>query len=200
MKDLFKQVKMYLKPTEVVTYYLGKGTLKADSYWYKSPFRKEKTASFCVNNRKGIHDFGDNTHYDIISFVVKLFEIENMEAVKKIISDFKLPIDLEDEKPSFYRMRDLALYKRKIAKEQAEKVAKQDYYETLFNFSREKFQFWRNLRIELAENRKNLKEVDLKTLYAKEDFYDELCEEILNCSIDEVWENSEMWEELLLWN
>lgn len=200
MKDLFKQVKMYLKPTEVVTYYLGEGTLKADSYWYKSPFRKEKTASFCANNRKGIHDFGDNTHYDIISFVEKLFDIGPKQAVRRLITDFKLPIETEDNRPKIYQMRDLALFKMKRAQELSEQRAKEDYYETLFNFSREKFQFWHNLRMELAESRKNLKEVDLKILYAKEDFYDELCEEILNCNIDEVWENSEMWEELLLWN
>ena len=80
----FKEIKTMLTNKEVVTRYLGT-PIKTTStgIWYKSPFRSERTASFCVSN-KGIHDFGTGQHYDVISFVSALFEISYWEATKKI--------------------------------------------------------------------------------------------------------------------
>ena len=48
----FKEIKTMLTNKEVVTRYLGT-PIKTTStgIWYKSPFRSERTASFCVSNK-----------------------------------------------------------------------------------------------------------------------------------------------------
>jgi len=86
----YKEIKNILKNKEVVQKYLGipeKCTHVGN--WYKSPFRKEKTASFCVSE-KGIHDFGDSTHYDIISFVQKYFNTTAYQALEILCNDFNI--------------------------------------------------------------------------------------------------------------
>lgn len=86
----FKEIKKILDPQDVVQKYLGLPEKKTSTgLWYKSPFRREKTASFCVSN-KGIHDFGDSTHYDIVSFVQKYFEITPLKALEMLSNDFGL--------------------------------------------------------------------------------------------------------------
>ena len=198
MVNVFEQVKRYIEPVQVVRHYLGDGSKKAGSYWYVSPFRREKTASFCVSNKKGIHDFGDNSHYDIISFTAKLFDLSNIDSVQKLIDDFSLPMDIGNDKPKIFQMRDYALYKQRIEREKAEKETKREYYEYLYQVSCEKYKFWRKLRENLQENRHNLEQVNLSMIYAKEDYYDSLCEEILGSSEDEVWEKHNIWKEVIL--
>lgn len=53
-----EQIKSILTPIMVAQYYLGQ-PIKSNKLgmWYKSPFRNERTASFLVNDIKGIHDF-----------------------------------------------------------------------------------------------------------------------------------------------
>ncbi len=89
--DKFAEIKSALKQEDVIRYYLG-SPYKSNSkgLWYRSPFRKEKTASFYVSE-KGIHDFGSSEHYDIISFVVKYFNTDNFHALRILCHDFGLP-------------------------------------------------------------------------------------------------------------
>lgn len=97
-ENLFKQVKEYLKPEQVAEYYIAeKGKKSGSNTFYKSPFRSEKTASFCVSNLKGFHDFGTGWHGDIISFVSKLYNVTPLDAVKILIKDFALPIQLNQK-------------------------------------------------------------------------------------------------------
>lgn len=89
----FKELKQYLNNQQVVQRYLGLPEKKTSTgIWYKSPFRQERTASFCVSNR-GIHDFGDSTHYDIISFVEKYFNVTPNQAVDILCNDFGLSLN-----------------------------------------------------------------------------------------------------------
>lgn len=93
--NIFKEIKEYLSPQQVAEYYLqDKGKRAGNNVFYKSPFRNEKTASFCVNNEKGFHDYGDGWHGDIISFVQELYHISPIDAAKTIIQDFALPIEI----------------------------------------------------------------------------------------------------------
>ncbi len=93
--NLFKEIKEYLKPEQVAEYYIAeKGKRSGSNVFYKSPFRNEKTASFCVNNSKGFHDFGTGWHGDIFNFVSKLYNIAPLDAAKILIKDFSLPIKL----------------------------------------------------------------------------------------------------------
>lgn len=43
--------------------------------------------------KNGLHDFGTGIHYNIISFVANLFEINYYEASQKLIKDFELDIN-----------------------------------------------------------------------------------------------------------
>lgn len=86
----FKEIKSCLSNQQVVQRYLGLPEKRTSTgLWYKSPFRKERTASFCVSD-KGIHDFGDSHHYDIISFVEKYFNTTTTQALDIICNDFGL--------------------------------------------------------------------------------------------------------------
>lgn len=86
----FKEIKNILNPQEVVQKYLGLPEKKTSTgLWYKSPFRKERTASFCVSN-KGIHDFGDGNHYDIIDFVERYFNTTPSRALEILCIDFNI--------------------------------------------------------------------------------------------------------------
>lgn len=88
----FAEIKILLKGEEVIQHYLGNPQKKTYiGMWYKSPFRKEKTASFYVSE-KGIHDFGSSEHYDIISFVAKYFNTDNYNALKILCNDFGLSL------------------------------------------------------------------------------------------------------------
>ena len=71
----YAEIKTILKNQEVVQRYLGLPEKhNSNGNWYKSPFRNEKTASFCVSD-KGIHDFGSSENYVSIIFVLIFFNI-----------------------------------------------------------------------------------------------------------------------------
>ena len=93
----FQEIKRILKNEEVVQRYLGLPEKHTSiGNWYKSPFRREKTASFLVSS-KGIHDFGDSQHYDIISFVQRYFNINAIQALQMLCNDFGISLENEYE-------------------------------------------------------------------------------------------------------
>lgn len=96
-----ENIKQILIPSKVAQYYLGQ-PVKSNrlGMWYISPFRNERTASFLVNDIKGIHDFGTSIHYDIISFVQGLFRIDFKSAIKKLSYDFGI-IDYNQSSKEF---------------------------------------------------------------------------------------------------
>lgn len=77
--------------------YQKNGKKSGSNIFYKSPFRNEKTASFCVNNEKGFHDYGTGWHGDIINFVQEIYHISPIDAVKTLIQDFALPIQMKQK-------------------------------------------------------------------------------------------------------
>lgn len=196
--NYFEEIKQYLKPTQVVLFYLGEGKYKNGSYWFKSPFRNEKTASFCVNNKKGIHDFGDSSHYDIISFTQKLFNIGSINAIKRLINDFSLPINMDKKKPAIFFEQDLMKYRKKIAEEEILRNSKKQYYEEIYNISCDNFKKWNNFIFELQGLRNIIKSLDLYKIYSLRDYYEFICDMIYNASIDEVWNNKEFFEGVIL--
>ena len=140
--DKFAEIKKLLKGEEVVRHYLGKPDKQTSTgIWYKSPFRHEKTASFCVSE-KGIHDFGSSEHYDIISFIAKYFNTDNYRALKILCNDFNL--SLLNEKQDNETIKKLK-FKRQQEQKRKQKI------ELWFS---EKFQ---NVCNELSENEKLMK-------------------------------------------
>ena len=93
----YAELKRILKNSEVVQHYLGlPEKTTSGKLWYKSPFRRERTASFCVSD-KLIYDFGDSTSYDMISFVAKYYNINNYKALQIICNDFGISLINEYE-------------------------------------------------------------------------------------------------------
>ncbi len=98
MQNIFQEVKEYLNPKQVASYYISeKGKISGNNVFYKSPFRQEKTASFCVNNEKGFHDYGTGWHGDIINFIQELYHLTPIDAAKTLIQDFALPIKINEK-------------------------------------------------------------------------------------------------------
>jgi DNA primase len=67
-----------------------------------SPFNKEKTPSFTVNDQKGFyHDFSSGKHGDIFTFVMETEGLSFPEAVEKLAGEAGLPLPKPD--PQFER-------------------------------------------------------------------------------------------------
>ena len=62
-----------------------------------SPFAKEKTPSFFVNDDKGFfHDFSSGKHGDLISFLQETERLSFMEAVEKLAAEAGVPMPAPD--------------------------------------------------------------------------------------------------------
>ncbi len=66
--------------------------IQGNDYWYLSPFRNEKTASFKVNNAKNLfYDFGVDTGGSIIDFGIKYYDCSVSEFLGKLEGAFSFP-------------------------------------------------------------------------------------------------------------
>ncbi len=60
--------------------------IKGSDYWYRSPFRQERTASFKVNRNRNIwYDHGEGIGGNIIDFAARFFSCDTAEAAKKVL-------------------------------------------------------------------------------------------------------------------
>src|SRR5215471_9648459 len=59
-----------------------------------SPFNKERTPSFFVNDQKGFyHDFSSGKHGDVFTFVMEIDGVAFPEAVERIAALAGMPIE-----------------------------------------------------------------------------------------------------------
>ncbi len=77
--------------------------IKNNDYWYLSPLRNEKTASFKVNRKLNVwFDFGEGNGGDQVDFGVQYFKCSVSELLIKIsqdhISNFSFHLPIADEK------------------------------------------------------------------------------------------------------
>src|SRR5690349_12009824 len=82
--DLLNEIRDRLPVSEVVR---RKVPLKKQGREWRglSPFNKEKTPSFFVNDQKGFyHDFSSGKHGDIFSFVIETEGLTFPEAVEQL--------------------------------------------------------------------------------------------------------------------
>jgi DNA primase len=62
-----------------------------------SPFTKERTPSFCVNDDKGFfHDFSSGKHGDLISFLQETERLTFVEAVERLAAEAGVPLPAPD--------------------------------------------------------------------------------------------------------
>ena len=133
-----EELKANITPIDVSRKYIGSPLKeKYGKLWYKSPFRKERTASFMVT-RRGFHDFGDSWHGDIIAFVQRWFGVSFKEAVEILKTDYGLS-ENEYETPKITQIKKLQREKSKI---------KQNDYLKWFEWM---FQYLCNLRDQWQE-------------------------------------------------
>jgi len=95
--DFLEELKARLRPSDVIGRYV-KLKKQGNEYAGLSPFTKEKTPSFFVNDHKGFyHCFSSGKHGDIISFLQETQGFSFMEAVTSLAQDAGLPIP--EDKP-----------------------------------------------------------------------------------------------------
>lgn len=89
--NIFEQTKNRLNISDVVNYY---GVQLNRSNFACCPFHAERTASFKVYPN-AYKCFGCGASGDAISFVMKLFSLTGINAVKKLNTDFSLNLPFE---------------------------------------------------------------------------------------------------------
>ena len=90
--DFLDELRARLKPSDVIgrTVRLQK---RGNAYWGLSPFKKEKTPSFTVDdNRRSYHCFATGQHGDIIKFLTETEGLTFPEAVEKLAGEAGLEI------------------------------------------------------------------------------------------------------------
>ncbi len=101
-------------------------TKKGQNYWGCCPFHNEKTPSFCVNEEKGICKcFGCGESGDIISFTMKVNNIDFKEAIEELANMAGMKMPEYKPRPQNVVQREEALF------DICEKAA-QTYSEKLF--------------------------------------------------------------------
>lgn len=179
-----RHIKSLIKPTNVVQKYLGQPVKRNNlGLWYKSPFRNERTASFLVNDEKGIHDFGTSKHYDIISFTQELFRIDFRIAVNKLSSDF----GIESQKPI---SKELEQY---LTKRREEELKIKQQINCWF------YQTYAMLCDTLQENKKierHLKGIALENIYKQNSTLEIWTELFINATENEKYELYRYKEEI----
>lgn len=100
-----EELKSRLRPSEVI----GKSVKlrRNGREWVGlSPFSKEKTPSFYVNDEKGFfHDFSSGKHGDIISFLQETERLSFMEAVEKLAGEAGMALPVQSPQAAQAEMK-----------------------------------------------------------------------------------------------
>lgn len=93
--DFLDELKTRLRPSDVIGRYV-KLKKQGNEWAGLSPFTKEKTPSFFVNDQKGFfHCFSSGKHGDIISFLQETQRMTFAEAVERLAEEAGLPLPAE---------------------------------------------------------------------------------------------------------
>ena len=87
------EIRSRLSITDIINNYVPL-VKKGQNYWGCCPFHNEKTASFSVNEEKGFyHCFGCGEHGDIISFLMKIKNLDFKSAITELaeLANLKIP-------------------------------------------------------------------------------------------------------------
>ncbi|MET0545107.1 MAG: DNA primase [Caulobacterales bacterium] len=98
-EDFLREIKARVRLSDVV----GKSvTLKRQGREFAglSPFNKEKSASFFVNDQKGFyHCFSSGKHGDAINFLMEVERLTFVEAVSRVAAEAGIPLPEETSAP-----------------------------------------------------------------------------------------------------
>ena len=90
-----------------------------------SPFTKEKTPSFFVNDDKGFwHDFSSGKHGDLIGFLQEVERLSFPEAVERIANEAGVPLPAADPQAQEREQKKLEAETRKVEDEERAQVRK----------------------------------------------------------------------------
>ncbi len=93
--DFLDELKARLRPSDVIGRYV-KLKKQGNEWAGLSPFTKEKTPSFFVNDQKGFyHCFSSSKHGDVISFLQETQRLTFHEAVERLAEEAGLPLPAE---------------------------------------------------------------------------------------------------------
>lgn len=80
-RKMIRVLKTQIPVTSVVESYLGPGKKRGHNVFWRSPFKKEKTASFSTSLIKEFyHCFASGEHGDVIEFVMKMEHVDFAKA------------------------------------------------------------------------------------------------------------------------
>ena len=108
--EFLDELKTRLRPSDVIGRHV-KLKKQGNEYAGLSPFTKEKSPSFFVNDQKGFyHCFSSGKHGDIISFLQDVQKLEFHEAVTRLAEDagMEIPKDTPQEAAAAKRQAGLA--------------------------------------------------------------------------------------------
>lgn len=169
-----EEIKRMISPIVVAQHYLGQPNKSGNRYWYKAPWRNERTASLMVDE-KAFHDFGENWHGDIIDFVGKYYNTDFITSMKILSRDFGLP---ESERISTKLEQYL---KQKRDEEQQMKINLEKWYCKTLNDYCDKFQKWKNVL-------PYLKGAAYSIIYSELEYLDYIIDEFINATEEEKFE------------
>lgn len=93
--DFLDELKARLRPSDVIGRYV-KLKKQGNEWAGLSPFTKEKTPSFFVNDQKGFyHCFSSGKHGDVISFLQETQRLTFHEAIERLAEEAGLPLPVE---------------------------------------------------------------------------------------------------------
>ena len=94
-------------------------------------FHADKTASFKIQKQLYGHCFGCGWNGNIIQFVMKLFNLSFLDALRKINDDFLLALPI-DRRPTLREQRDAERKQKEMLAERARREAEQNAYNELY--------------------------------------------------------------------
>lgn len=93
--EFLDELRTRLRPSDVIGRSI-KLTRRGNAYWGLSPFKKEKTPSFSVDdNRQSYHCFSTGNHGDIIKFLMETKGLTFVEAVEQLAGEAGLELPKE---------------------------------------------------------------------------------------------------------
>ncbi len=96
MSSITEQIKEYVDIVDLISQYVQLKK-RGSNYFGLCPFHHEKTPSFSVNPKgQFFHCFGCGESGDVITFLMKIENLEFKDAVKELIERYNIPVEFKE--------------------------------------------------------------------------------------------------------